>query len=54
MDMIEAYYAVAASLRQQAERMLETAEMLAGAADVMSEKRMREKQPNDSTGEPAK
>ena len=43
MDLVEAYYAVAESLRQQGERMLETADSLARAADAMCEARIREK-----------
>jgi hypothetical protein len=45
MDLIEAYYAVAQHLQEQADLKMRTAEMLAKMADNMSEVRMREKQP---------
>lgn len=42
MDLIEAYYAVANHLQEQAARKAEIADMLGNMADAMSEHRMRE------------
>jgi hypothetical protein len=44
-NLIEAYYAVAAHLSEQADRAAATAAYLAKIADEMSEARMPEKQP---------
>lgn len=49
VDLIEAYYAVAQHLQEQADLKMRTAEMLAKMADNMSEVRMREKQPTPDT-----
>jgi len=54
MDLIEAYYAVAQHLQEQAQRKSEIADMLGKMADAMSEQRMRESAPAaDSAGVPA-
>ena len=51
MDLIEAYYAVAQHLHEQAQRKSEIADMLGKMADAMSEQRMRESAPAaDSAG----
>lgn len=51
VDVIEAYYTVAAHLQQQADRAAATAAYLGKIADEMSEARMREKQPGKSESE---
>jgi len=50
-DLIEAYYAVARHLCEQAARKREIADMLGAMADAMSEARMREKSPTQSENE---
>jgi hypothetical protein len=48
VDLIEAYYAVARHLQEQADLKARTADMLGKMADAMSEERMRQKQPDTS------
>jgi len=45
MDIIDAYYAVAQHMQEQADLKARTADMLGRMADAMSEERMRQKQP---------
>lgn len=45
VDIVEAYYAVASHLEEQATHKREVSEMLYSMASAMSEQRMREKQP---------
>lgn len=51
MDLTDAYYMVAADLKERADSMLRQAEALAQVADRMCEQRMREKQPPVSESE---
>lgn len=50
VDLIEAYYAVAQHLQEQADLKARTADLLGKMADAMSETRMRETQPASDNG----
>lgn len=51
LKLAESYYAVAADLQEQGERMLNTAEILNIVADRLCEENMREKADTDITSE---
>lgn len=49
MDLIEAYYAVAADLNCRGRQLLAQADLIGQMADAMSEQRMREQPPPESS-----
>ena len=54
LKLAEAYYQVAADLRDNGRRMIDTADLLSSTADRMCEANMREKQPDSASTEQTK